>query len=497
MVTSSVTNLGHGHYYIHSGVQVFIAASASPELQPATIIRLPNATATQEEIDAKIAWFEQVDDVFHRDFLQVALVYRPLDACDQKQLLAILSRFGTRELHCLGLSRPDNIPEGPYFIQSQTLYQTWRLHENTYDAFYISIIQSNDGSNVHLPVNASSPGRHLAIAVPSRLHYPSSVEKPLNGLHLAVKDNIDLRGVRTSRSSRSYFNTYPAAETSAPAIQKLIDIGAVVVGKTGLSQFADAEDPTGDYIDYHCAFNSRGDGYRSPGGSSSGSGAAVAAYEWLDLAIGTDTGGSVRVPASYQGVFGLRTSRGALSLDGSLIIHRNNTSGTPKRILYPTHLFPIHDPVGQEVYDNIVSSAEKALGIAREEVDFRVLWRDHSSSFTTDSYEEYFHTSTQSLGIGEIGKAMTEDDMKTAKKKREIFQRFIECVFSENTIMFTPFMFEEPGSRDAYRLKPSDRDPAELALGLRPAFQTPFSRQPEMVFPVGLISTEDTMSGRA
>ena len=183
--------------------------------------------------------------------------------------------------------------------------------------------------------------------------------------------------------------------------------------------------------------------------------------------------------------------------------HRNNTSGSPKRILYPTHLFPIHDPVGQEAYDNIVSSAEKALGIAREEVDFRVLWRDHSSSFTTDSYEEYFHTVSSIsapfltsrtadyiiqtfmvlLSWGsyheraqfrsdhiskfrvppivnpvtryrwEIGKAMTEDDMKTAKKKREIFQRFIECVFSENTIMFTPFMFEEPGSRDAYRLK--------------------------------------------
>lgn len=138
-------------------------------------------------------------------------------------------------------------------------------------------------------MDASSPGRHLAIAVPSRLYYPSSVEKPLNGLPVAVKDNIDLRGVRTSGSSRSYFNTYPAAETSAPAIQKLIDLGAIVVGKTGLSQFADAEDPTGDYIDYHCSFNPRGDGYRSPGGSSSGSGAAVAAYEWLDLAIGTDS----------------------------------------------------------------------------------------------------------------------------------------------------------------------------------------------------------------
>lgn len=72
--------------------------------------------------------------------------------------------------------------------------------------------------------------------------------------------------------------------------------------------------------------------------------------------------------------------------------HGNNTSGSPKRILYPTHLFPIHNPVGQEAYDNIVSAAEKALGIAREEVDFRIMWREYSRSFTTDLYEEYFHT---------------------------------------------------------------------------------------------------------
>lgn len=67
--------------------QVPIAASSSPELQPAAIIHLPNVTVTREDIEAKIAWFEQVDDVFHRAFLQVALVYRPLDACDQNSFL--------------------------------------------------------------------------------------------------------------------------------------------------------------------------------------------------------------------------------------------------------------------------------------------------------------------------------------------------------------------------------------------------------------------------
>jgi Asp-tRNA(Asn)/Glu-tRNA(Gln) amidotransferase A subunit family amidase len=72
-------------------------------------------------------------------------------------------------------------------------------------------------------------------------------------------------------------------------VQKLIDCGAIIVGKTKLSEFADAEDPTGDWVDYHCPFNPRGDGYLNPGGSSVGSGAAIAAYDWLDIAIGTDS----------------------------------------------------------------------------------------------------------------------------------------------------------------------------------------------------------------
>lgn len=60
------------------------------------------------------------------------------------------------------------------------------------------------------------------------------------------------------------------------------------MGKTKTTQFADTEFPTGDWVDYHCPFNPRADGYQSPSGSSAGSGAAEAAYEWLDYAIGSD-----------------------------------------------------------------------------------------------------------------------------------------------------------------------------------------------------------------
>lgn len=106
---------------------------------------------------------------------------------------------------------------------------------------------------------------------------------------MSVKDNIDLAGTKTTMSSRAWETLYPAVSTTAAAVQKLLDLGAVVVGKTKLSQFAEVESPTGDCVDFHCPFNPRGDGYLHPEGSTSGGAAALASYDWLDVSIGTDS----------------------------------------------------------------------------------------------------------------------------------------------------------------------------------------------------------------
>lgn len=127
------------------------------------------------------------------------------------------------------------------------------------------------------------------IAVPSRLSLPPSRQKPLNGLRISVKDNIDLRGVKTAIACRAWDSLYLARDATAPAISRLTELGAVVVGKTKCSQFAETEAPTADWVDVHCPFNARADGYLSPGGSTSGGAAALAAYDWLDVSIGTDS----------------------------------------------------------------------------------------------------------------------------------------------------------------------------------------------------------------
>jgi Asp-tRNA(Asn)/Glu-tRNA(Gln) amidotransferase A subunit family amidase len=132
-------------------------------------------------------------------------------------------------------------------------------------------------------------GPSLEVAVPSRLYYPKLPSKPLNGMRVSIKDNINLSGIKTSLSSRAWNTLYPEVADTAPAVQYLIDLGAVIVGKTILSQFAEVENPTGDWVDYHCPFNPRGDGYLTPDGSSSGAGASLAAYDWLDISMATDS----------------------------------------------------------------------------------------------------------------------------------------------------------------------------------------------------------------
>ena len=112
--------------------------------------------------------------------------------------------------------------------------------------------------------------------------------KPLAGWRVALKDAFDLEGVKSSQCNRAYLQLYPEAARSADVVKSIVQKGAIILGKTKLSMFLSREEPT-ESVDYQTAWNPRGDGYQGPGGSSSGSAAAVAAYDWLDIGIGTDS----------------------------------------------------------------------------------------------------------------------------------------------------------------------------------------------------------------
>lgn len=127
-----------------------------------------------------------------------------------------------------------------------------------------------------------------AVAVPSRAGNMQNHDSLLKGLRIAVKDIFEIANVRTSVCNKAYYELYPAPKKTAACIEILIAGGAAIVGTTKLASFAATEEPV-ECIDYQAPWNPRADGYQSPAGSSSGSGAAMAAYEWLDITIGSDS----------------------------------------------------------------------------------------------------------------------------------------------------------------------------------------------------------------
>ena len=138
----------------------------------------------------------------------------------------------------------------------------------------------------------------------------------LQSLRFAVKDVFDVAGAVTGFGNPTWFDTHQAPTLTCPVVQSLLDSGASLYGKLICDEMTYSLN--GDNRHYGTPLNSKAPDC-VPGGSSSGSAAAVAAGI-VDFALGTDTGGSVRVPASYCGVWGLRTTHGAIPVAGVIPI---------------------------------------------------------------------------------------------------------------------------------------------------------------------------------
>lgn len=187
-----------------------------------------------------------------------------------------------------------------------------------------------------------------------------------------------------------------------------IDLGAIIVGKQKTAQLASAADPW-DWTDFQPPFNPRGDGYLTCSASSAGSACSIAAYEWLDFAIGSDTGQSVRRPAAVSGIYGHRPSQGLMSSPGVMpIAYSTDTLGAfsrdprklskinklwytpelyqnmsmthlptmkqppmdttefPKRILYAEDFLPMKTPEAQAILDAFLESLTTSFDMTME-----------------------------------------------------------------------------------------------------------------------------------
>ena len=157
------------------------------------------------------------------------------------------------------------------------------------------------------PLNAFVPD--------SNAHLPGSDGGPLSGLTFAAKDIFDIAGHVTGCGNPHWLATHDPAGSNAWVVQRLVDAGASMVGKTITDELT--RGIFGENMHYGTPVNPNAPG-RVPGGSSSGSASAVAG-RLVDFALGSDTGGSVRVPSSFCGLFGLRPTHGRIPLDGMLL----------------------------------------------------------------------------------------------------------------------------------------------------------------------------------
>lgn len=139
-----------------------------------------------------------------------------------------------------------------------------------------------------------------------------SASGPLIDCSFAVKDVFDIAGHRTGNGHPRWLETHPPAQRTASAVEDLLAAGARLVGKTYCDEMTYSIN--GENVHYGTPVNPKAPG-RIPGGSSSGSASAVSGG-LVDFALGTDCGGSVRIPASYCGIYGIRTTHGLVPADG-------------------------------------------------------------------------------------------------------------------------------------------------------------------------------------
>ncbi|KIW18728.1 hypothetical protein PV08_03017 [Exophiala spinifera] len=377
--------------------------------------------------------YEQEDDVFNHAFLHAVLISSSSHSAEldesavtfleslnlthvflDAKFSGCLSQVRTSASFPLSVLRSDREgrpPPGPYYAivrrGTLSLSSVFRLYTDHYRAFVDGVYSVNDGTGRFRSLGFFSPEWPVpSIPVPSRI-YSWTDDRPLAGQRFGVKDIFDVKGLVTTSGSIAWAMVTDAANATAPAIQRILDLGGVIVGKPKTSQFASAGEPW-VWDDAFPPFNPRGDGWLSCSASSAGSACAVAAYPWLDFAIGSDTGTSMRRPAAVAGVYGQRPSVGRMTLEGvTPISYSTDTAGVfcrdphkwinfsrqwytpglyqdpaitglpaydksallkgmPKKILYPIDYLPLKNPAAELALQSFLAKVTSKFDIPVE-----------------------------------------------------------------------------------------------------------------------------------
>ncbi len=313
------------------------------------------------------------------------------------------------------------------------------------------------------PLGAFCVENHAALTATGR--------GPLSGLTFAAKDVFDVAGIRTGFGNPTWLETHPPAEATAPAVQRCLDAGADMVGKTLTDELTYSLN--GQNFHYGTPVNSPAPG-RIPGGSSSGSASAVAGG-LVDFALGTDCRGSVRLPASYCGILGIRPTHGAISLEGvspftwsfdvagwfardpaifaalgRVLLNASEELAPPRRLLYPQDAFSVVDTEVADALDPAVQLTTHTIG-AREDITvspdgltgwfetFRVIqaweiWSNHAA---------WIREAKPEFGPGirdrvEWASRVTGQEVDAGRTRRDAIVQRIHGLFSEGDVMCLP-----------------------------------------------------------
>jgi amidase len=311
--------------------------------------------------------------------------------------------------------------------------------------------------------------RHTHVAL------PGAPTGPLAGLTFGLKDIFDVAGHRTGFGSPDWLATHPPAERSASVLTTLLDAGASMAGKTHTEEMAFSL--TGENAHYGTPINPAAPD-RVPGGSSSGSAAAVAGG-LVDFAIGSDTGGSVRAPASFCGIYGLRPTHGRILLDGvcplapsfdtcgwfardAAVLARVGqvllsppgrapvTSRRPGRLLLASDAFALATPDAQAALQPALVAVQTVLGGATPvtlsdeglaswfEV-FRVLqyadiWATHREWVTTVHPTFGPQIAPRFAAVAQV----SPDDVARMQRRREAIRAHLDALLADAAILVLP-----------------------------------------------------------
>ena len=294
---------------------------------------------------------------------------------------------------------------------------------------------------------------------------------PLAGRRFAVKDVFDIAGHRTGAGSPDWLRSHPPASVTARAVRALLGAGADMVGKTHTDELAYSL--AGQNVHYGTPVNPRAPD-RIPGGSSSGSAVAVAGG-LVDFALGTDCGGSVRLPASLCGCLGFRPTHGRISLEGiiplapsfdtvgwfardprtlesvaAVLLGDDEERGLSGRLLHPVDLFALVPPriaralrPAVEVARGTVRGVEDVAIFDGNDADlvevFRLLqgreaWRAHGA---------WIEEARPALGPGirerfELASRVTAEDVAPAERARAAIRRRLDHLLAADNVIYLP-----------------------------------------------------------